>query len=123
MIRRTKQAARQRPAPDDARLIGIACCKRPDARGAPVDRPPPHILLFVTFGLGRIGRNGDLLPAAAVLAMEFHSKMTMIECRIGPPVAPIGQRERDVVAEEIERADIPAAAVTGRGEQAFAARY
>src|SRR5438876_10241619 len=63
MIGGAKKSARQRPAPDDAGLVGAAGRERPDACRAPIDRPPPHVVLLVAVGLGRISGSGDLLPA------------------------------------------------------------
>src|SRR5438309_11696094 len=97
MIRRSEQPARQGSAPKDARLIGIAGGERPDASRAPVDRASPHILLFITVGLGRVDRDCNFLPAASIRAMELHSEMSMVERRIIPALAPIRERQRDVI--------------------------
>src|SRR5262249_29692753 len=109
VVRRSEEAAGQRPAPDDARLIGVACGERPDAGGAPVDRAPPHILFFVALGLRRIDRHCDLLPAVSVRTMELDAEMSEIERRVMPAVPRIRDRQRDVVAKEIDRADVPSA--------------
>src|SRR6516165_7140307 len=111
VVRRSEEATGQRSAPDDARLIGVACGERPDAGRAPVDRAPPHILFFVTLGLRRIDRHCDLLPAVSVRAMELHPEMSVIERRVMPAVARIGERERDIVAKEIDCADFPSAGI------------
>ena len=102
VIGRAEQAARQRAAPDDAGLVGAAGRERPDARRAPVERPAPHVVLLVAFRLRRIGGSGDLLPAVRGRAVQLDAEVAMIERRIAPPVAPVGQREGDVVAEEID---------------------
>src|SRR5437660_1034467 len=76
MIGRPEEPAGQRSAPDDARLIGVACGERPNAGGAPVYRTPPHVLFFVTVGLGRIDRYCNLLPTVSVRAMELDAEMS-----------------------------------------------
>src|SRR6516165_222096 len=94
-----KEAAGERPAPEDPGLIRAAGRQRPDARRAPLDRPSPHIFLFMSFGLGRISRSGNFLPAAVRLGpMQLDPEMTMIERRVMAPIAGIAERQGDVVA-------------------------
>src|SRR5215470_3146729 len=97
-VGRAEQPAGQRPAPD---VLLAAGGQRPDARGAPVDRTAPRIVLLVALRLGRIGRCRDFLPAVGRGTVELDPEMAMVERRIAPTVAPVGQREGDVVAEEI----------------------
>src|SRR5919201_6534069 len=48
--------------------------------------------------------------------------MTVVERRITAPVAAIGQRDRNIVPEEIDRRDLPMWAVAADGEQPFSGR-
>ena len=49
--------------------------------------------------------------------------MTVIESRIMPPVATVGQRDGDVVAQEIDAPDLPSPRLARYREQAFAGGY
>src|ERR1700734_609054 len=74
VIARAKQAAGQRAAPEDARLVGAARLQRPDARRAPRERTAPHIVLLHAFGLLRVGGGGDLLPPGRRRAVHLDAE-------------------------------------------------
>src|SRR5712691_6490776 len=122
VIGRAEQAARQRSTPEDAGLVGAAGRERPDARGAPVDRPAPHVVLLVAVRLGRVSGGRHLLPAVRGRAVELDAEMAVIERRIGPPVPTVGQREGDVVTQEIDGCDLPLPGPARHREQAFTRR-
>src|SRR5207248_11799495 len=86
-------------------------------------RASPHILFFVAFGLRRIDGHSYFFPPIPVRAMELYPEMPVVECCVVPAVARIRQRQRDVIAEEIDGSDLPATAVARCREQAFAARH
>src|SRR5262249_5600825 len=117
---RTEQAAWKRPAPNDALLVTTAGRERPDFGGAPIHRPTPHVDLLVTFGLRRIGGRRDLFPARRGRAVQLDPEVAVIERRIVTSVARIGQRERDIVAKEVDAGDIPGRSLALDREQAFA---
>jgi hypothetical protein len=59
--------------------------------------------------------------------VKLDAEMAVIERRVMPAVALVAQRERDVVAEEIDARDLPsalrrAAPIAGELEQALAGR-
>src|SRR6516165_10389084 len=106
-IARAEEPARQRSTPNDAGLVAAAGLERPDARRAPIERPAPHVMLFVAVGFRRIGRRSDLLPPVRRRTVKLDAEMTVVECRIAPPVATVAQREGDIVAEKLDRRDLP----------------
>jgi hypothetical protein len=107
MIGRTKQTARQRAAPDPARFVATAGLQRPDARGAPCEWTAPHVGLFDAFGLRRVCRGRDLFPPRCRRTVQFDAEMAVIERRVVAAAAVIGQRESDVVAQEVYLFDGP----------------
>src|SRR5262249_55447039 len=122
-ILRAKQPAGQCSTPDDARLVGAAGRERPDASSGPVYRPPPHVLFLVAFRFRGISWGCDFLPAITFRAVKLHPEMSVVESCIGSAVAPITQRESDVVAEEVDGRDSPLSRLARDCEQAFARRY
>jgi hypothetical protein len=52
--------------------------------------------------------------------MHFDSEMPVIERCIAAPVTRVGNRQRDIVAEEIDSNDLPLPRLTRYREQAFA---
>ena len=111
VVARPEQSAGQRAAPDHAGLVRAAGHQRPDARRAPGQRPAPHVVLLEALGLRRIGRCRDLLPTVGGRAMHLDAEMAVVERGIVPAVARIGQRQGDVVAEEVGAFDRPAGRV------------
>src|SRR5262249_41017839 len=106
-IARAEEPARQRSAPNDAGLVPATGLERPNACRAPIERPAPHIVLFVALRFGRIGRRSDLLPPVRRRAMELDAEMAVVECRITPPVTTVVQRQGDVVSQKLDRRDLP----------------
>src|SRR5215510_2170947 len=122
VIVRAEQATRQCAAPDGAGLVSAARCQRPDLCGAPFDLAAPHVLLFVAFGLGRIGRCRDLLPAVGGRAVQLDAEMAVVERRIALAVARVGEGQRYVVAQEVDAGNVPVSAVPHHREQTLARR-
>jgi hypothetical protein len=118
-----EQAARQGAAPEHAGLIGASRNERPDAHGAPGQRPPPHVILFKALRLLGICRRGYLLPAVGRRAVHFHTEVAVVERRIALAATLVAQRQRHVVGEEIDFRDFPAAPAPFDGEQALARGY
>src|SRR5439155_19484640 len=106
-IARAEQPARQRSTPDDAGLVAAAGLERPNACRAPIERPAPHVMLLVAVGLGRIGRRSDLLPPVRRGAVKLDAEITVVERRITPSVATVAEREGDIVAQKLDRRDLP----------------
>src|SRR5262245_47799993 len=121
-IARAEEPARQRSAPDDAGLVAAAGLERPDARRAPTDRPAPHVVLLVALRFGRIGRRSDLLPPVRGRAVQLDTEMTVVECRITPPVATVAEREGDIVSQKLDPRDLPLLRLARDREQTFAGR-
>src|SRR5262245_24053608 len=121
-IARAEEPARQRSAPDDAGLVAAAGLERPDARRAPTDRPAPHVVLLVALRFGRIGRRSDLLPSIRCRAVKLDAEMTVVECRITPPVATVAEREGDIVSQKFDPRDLPLLRLARDRQQTFAGR-
>src|SRR5262249_57457880 len=75
VVRRAKQAARLRSAPNEAGLLATAGLERPDAGRAPFQRPPPHVVLLVSLRLRRIAGGGTLLPTPPPPPLPFHTQI------------------------------------------------
>src|SRR5438105_4759081 len=114
MICRAKKTAWLGSTPNDTGLVATAGLERPDAGGAPFQRSTPHVMLFVSFRLRRIGGNSKLLPARRCRAVKFDAKMPVVESRITSSIARIGQRDGNVVSEEIHGRDLPISVATNR---------
>src|SRR5215471_18936023 len=99
MIARAEEPARQRSTPTDAGFVAATGLERPDACRAPIERPAPHVVLLVALRFGRIGRRSDLLPPVRGRAVKLDAEMTVVECRIAPPVAMVAQRQGDIVPQ------------------------
>src|SRR5580693_3090026 len=122
VVDRAEEAAGQGSTPDGSGLVGAAGRQCPDSRRAPVERTAPHVKLLVALRLGRVDGSGDLLPTVSRRTVKLDPEVTMVQRRILQPVASVGQRERDIVAEKIDFRDLPAAAVARYREQSLAGR-
>src|SRR5262249_33576146 len=107
MVGRAKQPARQRAAPDDTGLVGTAGLQRPDARRAPCERAAPHIVLFETLGLRRIGRSRNLFPPLWRRTVHLDAEVTVVERHKVVAASGIRQRETDIVAQEVHLIYVP----------------
>src|ERR1700736_3508707 len=122
MVGRAEQAARERSAPNDAGLVGPPGLERTNACRAPMQWPTPHVVLLVTFRLGRISRSSDLFPTGCRRAVELDAKMPVIESCIMTSVASVGQGDGDIVSQKICARDLPLPRLARHREQAFAGR-
>src|SRR5215468_5164027 len=122
MIGRAKQPARQRSAPDDAGLIGTAGLQRPDARRAPWERAAPHIVLFETLGLRRIGRGRNRFPTLWRQTVHLDAEVTVVERHKMVAASGIGQRETDIVAQEVHLIYLPISVLAPDPKRPLASR-
>ena len=122
-VGRTKEAARDRPAPQRARLGAAGRFERPDFFELPASRSPLHgIKIDRAFGGLGIDRNAHLVPGRARVggAMELDAEVAVVERGVNGPVARVGQRHRHVVPQERRAGDLPTRAVALDREQSFA---
>src|SRR5262249_50843428 len=88
----------------------------------PIERPAPHVVLLVALRLRRIDRRSDLLPTVARRAVKLDAEVPVVERRITTAVAAVGQRDGDIVTQEIDRCDLPLPPSARDREQTFARR-
>src|SRR5207253_7687071 len=110
-VARTEQAAGDRPAPEDARLLRASRLERPDplqppGDGRTLERVDVHL---IRARLG-IDRDPDLLPRPPAVrrAVQLRAEVAVFKGRVEGPIARVGQRHRHVVPLERDLADLPA---------------
>ena len=87
-----EQPARDRAAPQHARLVGVARLDRPAELRRPHDLALRHrVDVLDALGLGRVLGRRDLVPrvAAVVAAVEVHAEVPVVERRVDGAVARI----------------------------------